>query len=272
MFDYTVIGGKGFIGGEFVKYLKNKGKRVFVPLRNDPRLYKESLGVVIYCAGEGDCDNNYFNVLEANTIVLNDLLQKGNFTKLAYMSSTRLYMNQDISTENCDVTITEKDGRKLFNLTKLISEELCIKSNKSCLLVRPSNVYGVALNSPLFLPAITRKAILDERVDMYVSPNYSKDYISVKDVVKATILLLEADIDLPQKINIASGKNTSAREIADLLQDETGCNIVWHTPNSDCENFPVTDISKLRELIEFEPDNVLDQFKGMIREFKKALK
>lgn len=108
--------------------------------------YKDT-GIVIYCAGNGDCQNTPFNVFQANCALLSDILQHSKFNRLVFMSSTRVYMNGNDTQENADLVVCRDDARRLFNLTKLVSEELCLKSGKDIVIVRPSNVYGVALNS-----------------------------------------------------------------------------------------------------------------------------
>lgn len=270
MAKYTVVGGNGFIGTEIVNQLMSNLHDVFVPEKYDTRLFTEQLGTVIFVAGHGDCKNNPSKVFNSNTVLLAEMLENSTFDKLVYVSSTRLYMGLDNATEFTDVTVLKDDKRRLFNLTKLVAEELCLLSNKSTIIVRPSNVYGLALHSPLFLPAITRNAIINNKVDLYVTPDYKKDYVSVVDVAYA-ICELAAKKNLTQNIfNISSGFNTSARDIAKLLNKETGCQINWHEGSVD-EVFPKNDISAIQREILFEPKNVLDDLKLMIDEFKQHI-
>lgn len=270
---YTVFGGRGFIGSEFVKQLKEQGHEVFVPERNDDNVYTKELGIVIYSAGYGDCQNDPFNVFEANVNLLTRLLQSAKFEKLVYISSTRVYMNQNESCEYSDITICNEDNRRLFNLTKLMAEELCLKSQRNCLIIRPSNVYGLALNSPLFLPSIIRDAINNGRIDMFVRKEYEKDYISVSDVVDSTLKLLSLDVQSKEIINIASGVNVSAEKIAEKIHDGTGCDINWHQipVNFIVEMFPNTDISNISSMIDFKPRMVLDDLSLMITNYQTKL-
>lgn len=269
---YTVFGGKGFIGTEIVKQLTDLGSDIFIPERGDGKIFEVDLGTVIYCAGNGDCKNTPFSVLDANVSLLSSVLQQSTFSRLIYVSSTRVYMNQEYSTEQANLTITSADSRKLFNLTKLVGEELCLKSGRETTIIRPSNVYGVALNSPLFLPAITRNAINIGKVDMYIAKEYEKDYVSVVDVAATCIELSNNQKALNQVINVAAGYNVTAQQIADVLQEKTGCEVVWHEISFPAEQFPQTDISLLIELqASYSPANVLDDLCGMIEDFKKAL-
>jgi nucleoside-diphosphate-sugar epimerase len=266
---YTVIGGTGFIGSEIVKLLKEQGHEVYLPKRNSNKLFLKSLGIVIYAAGYGDC-NFPLEVLEANTILLSNLLSKGDFEQLVYISSTRIYMNSPQSSEDSDLRISSFDSRKLFNLTKLVSEEICLKSCKNIVIVRPSNVYGTALNSTLFLPSIVRDAINKSEINMYVDPTYEKDYVSVEDVAKATIMLTKKRNLAYKEYNLASGKNISAGVIAEIISQETGCKIIWHSKDNN-ENFPVTDISRLTQEINFTPKKLTSELKAMIRDFSTRM-
>lgn len=266
---FTIIGGNGFIGSEVVKQLKSKGHDVFVPDRDDIRLTTKELGIIIYCAGYGNCVNNPFKVFDSNVALLANLLENAIFDKFVYISSTRVYMGQEQTSENTDLTILSADSRRLFNLTKILAEELLLKSNENIIIIRPSNVYGVTLNSPLFLPAITRNAIIHGKVDMYVSPEYTKDYVSVIDVANITIKIATIS-DRNQPIyNIASGHNVSAKQIADVLQLETGCEIIWHE-NDTNDYFPETNIEAVIEAFDFVPEPVLNNLTKMINEFKIA--
>ena len=48
---FTVIGGKGFVGGAVVQRLQADGHEVFVPERDDKSIVQRKLGHVIYAAG-----------------------------------------------------------------------------------------------------------------------------------------------------------------------------------------------------------------------------
>ena len=268
---FTIFGGKGFIGSEFVKVLENQGNDVFIPERDDTSIYEIDLGTVIYCAGYGDCQKDPFNVLHANVTLLSSLLEKAVFDKLVYMSSTRVYMNQNDSFENCNLTICNDDNRKLFNLTKLVSEELCLKSDRNCLIIRASNVYGLALNSPLFLPSIIKDAITKKEINMYVTPFYGKDYISVDDFVAATLSIIRSNLKKSEVINIAAGFNVDAKKIAELLVRETGCKVNWLV-DKDVEKFEPISIEKLKKHILFKPSSVIDDMEIMIEKFRSNVK
>ena len=74
--NYTVIGGRGFIGSKIVEILENENANVWLPEKNDSELFTEELGIVIYCAGHGDCDDGYLKVLDSNVLLLSKVLEK----------------------------------------------------------------------------------------------------------------------------------------------------------------------------------------------------
>lgn len=265
----TIIGATGFIGSALNSYLNKLGIHVFSPSRDYQFDVNIDLGTVFYCAGSGDCKTNYENVLDANVILLQKILTYGKFDKLLYVSSTRVYMNGESSLENNNLTICSKDNRKLFNLTKLVSEELCRLSNKNVVIVRPSNVYGLALNSKLFLPQIIKNAILNNKIDMYVSPEYSKDYVSVDDLVHVMYHLSLFKTKQFDIFNIASGINVPAWKIANILKEKTGCEILWH--DVDCnEKFPLTDIAYINSIVPHNYSDILADLSDMIDRFKNT--
>lgn len=269
MGKYTVFGGRGFIGNEIVVQLQQQHHDVWVPERDDESIFEKELGTIIYCAGNGDCQNTPFNVFHANSVLLANILQHSTFDRIVYMSSTRVYMNGSDTFEDTDLVVSNDDARRLFNLSKLVAEELCLKSGKNVVIVRPSNVYGVALNSPLFLPSITRNAINNGHIDMYIDRNYEKDYVAVEDVASACIKLSEMEIAKGNIYNIASGYNVSADQIAAVLVRSTNCTVTWHERVFPRENFPVNDINTLNSLIkDFKPRNVLHDIESMVNRFR----
>lgn len=267
---FTVIGAGGFIGDELSKFLEKKNIEVRRIFRNTLIPKDVDLGVVIYCAGYGDCKKDPSNVIDANVNLLKEIVYNYNYKRLIYISSARLYLGNTASNEESDLEILNSDNRKLFNLTKLCAEEICLSSNKDNIVLRISNVYGKAIKSPLFLPSIIRDAIINRLVNMYVTPEYEKDYVYVGDVSDA-IFQISNKPDVKYKVyNLASGVNTKASDIAQVIENKTGSDIKWHSVVAE-DFFPLTDVSRIKEEIKWNPRNVLDDVSEMIDLFEKAL-
>lgn len=267
----TIIGGSGFLGAQVLKEFELAGYRCHVPSRDQiPSLKGKQLGVVLFCAGYGRCESveEKAKVVDGNFNLLSWIMQNCSYERLVYVSSTRIYMGQENTNEDSDCLIGNSDSRKLFNLSKLAAEELC-KSDERCFVVRPSNIYGTALSSPLFLPSIARDAIKNKLVRMFVSPDYSKDYVSVVDVATGMLSLAGAEEPLYKIYNVASGENVSAGQIAESLVSSTNCDIEW-IENGNDDYFPVTDIRRIKSEFGFSPSSVLDDIDSMVQSFHSA--
>jgi nucleoside-diphosphate-sugar epimerase len=264
----TVIGSNGFVGRHLVEQLESQNIQFNTP--NKGKLPGGNLGTVVICAGHGDCKNFPLKVFDSNAQLIVDLIKNSSFTKIIYLSSTRLYKGISGSNEKSDLLIETADDRRLFNLTKAVAEEVIIRSNINYSILRPSNIYGGAFESPLFLPSIVRDALIKGRVSMYVDPDYAKDYVSVLDLVEVIIKCCVSNDTDNQVINVASGENITAQQIADKLQSETGCKIDW-LENNNNDYFPVTENELMKKIINSKPRNVLDDLGQMVDEFKIKL-
>ncbi len=70
--------------------------------------------------------------------------------------------------------------------------------------------------------------------------------------------------------NIASGVNTTASDIADLIANKTGCTIEWHDGFKG-EYFPPTDNTRTINEFGYVYKNVLSDIEIMIDNFKKNM-
>lgn len=266
----TVVGGTGFVGIHLIAALKEQGLAFQLLARTEEIIEGRELGSLIYCAGYGGCDDDPFNVLDANAVLLGNLISKCSILKIVYLSSTRLYIDNKNSNEDADLKISVQDNRKLFNLSKLIGEELIIKSKLPFVILRSSNIYGDAFDSPLFLPSIVRDSLIKGEVKMFITPEYAKDYVSVFDLVEAIIASLNRHDMVNEVVNIASGENVSASRIADVLVAETKTDIAWCGKSVD-DIFPITDISKMRTIFQITPRKVLEDLPKMVSNFRLKL-
>ncbi|MGF1691111.1 SDR family oxidoreductase [Photobacterium kagoshimensis] len=271
MSKVTIFGSSGFVGSNLKTKLDELGFDVYCPSREDSDFNSnEDLGVVVYCSGNGNCGSEPLSVLNANVNRLTDVLCLDNYKRIIYLSSTRIYMGSNSSNEFSDNVVKESDDRILFNLTKMIGEELCLKLGRDPIVLRPSNIYGLAKNSKLFLPSITRDAINKKEVNMYVSPSYSKDYISVNDLVSVIVQLIIKEKINKRVLNVAYGKNVTAQNIVNVLIDKTKCNVNWITKSED-DYFPETEITELKSEVSFEPSSVIEDLEKLIDDFKEVI-
>lgn len=264
MHTYTVVGSTGFIGQNLVVFLKERGENVLEVNRTLPNK-NDSLGTVVYCAGFGGC-NEPQKVIDANVNFLLEVLNKCNYERLFYISSSRLYLGSESGEEEASLIISTEDKRSIFNLSKLTAEKLSI-DNPKLISLRVSNVYGNAFNSPLFLPAIIRDALKNKKIKMYTSKKYTKDYINVIDVCSAIYLLSKKKVLSHALYNIAYSENVSADSILNEVAKHINFSIDWLTTGVD-EIFPVISTERLRSEIDFKPSFVIDDISNMTSLFK----
>lgn len=266
----TLLGATGFVGSEIRKALEIQNIPSFVPERND-RLIGKNLGDVIYCIGlTSDFRSRPHDTVTAHVSYLNDLIRENQFNSLTYLSSTRVYIHNESTDENSKISINPLDPFDLFNSSKLTGELLALNSGKENIkIARLSNVYGEDFYSDNFLNSIIRDAILNKKVILRTTPDSSKDYISIVDVVE--ILIRLARLNKSGIYNVASGVNLTNEEILRKVSTITGCLI--ETENNAAKIvFPEILISKLIKDIDYTPKRgLLNDLEFLIEKFRNHL-
>lgn len=217
---FTVLGSTGFIGKHLAASLNIESYEVYAPVRGEvdwmDSVLSKDLGHVFYCIGlTADFRQRPFDTIEAHICLLSKLLKHAQMESLVYLSSTRVYQASDSVDESATLMTEPANSSHLYNLSKLMGESLCLNSGRRTKVVRLSNVYGAAMDSDNFLSSVLTEAASYCSVRFMTSPESSKDYISIKDVVN---LLPKIATNGKNKIyNLASGSNTSNAEIASIL-------------------------------------------------------
>lgn len=237
--NYTVLGGRGFIGSHVAAALKERGHDVWVPSREAP-LTGRDLGIVIYAIGlTADFRRRPFETVDAHVGVLTDVLRACTFTSLLYLSSTRIYGNGDVVVDEATpLTVNPADPSDLYNLTKATGESVALHSGKPCKIARISNVYGDDYGSQNFLSDILRRAATEGRVTFRTSPTSQKDYVALSDVVALLLSIAESGRELVY--NIASGTATSHQAIADVLANQLQIRCEFEPSAPTIHNNPIS--------------------------------
>lgn len=267
----TLIGATGLVGTAIKLRAQENGVAVYEPRREDREFVLSSThDHIVYCAGENNCAaGDEDNIVDANSFYIAELVARQNFEHLTYFSSTRIYGESSKTDENDIIEFDFRDPRAAFNASKLSAEAICQRSKKPVLILRPSNIYGLSKTSKLFLPSITRDAVVKKHVNMFVPKNYSKDYINVSDVA-----FFSFDLSSRKEVgvfNLASGQNVSAETIANILEAETECAISWR-PFSKVENFKPISASKIKKRY---PSHIISKLEvdlvQLVRSFRETL-
>lgn len=218
--DATVIGASGFVGRRLTRQLQAGGQRVFAPERGDPELFGRDLGVVFYCAGlTADYDQRPFDTVEAHASLVGEIIGAGRFERLVYCSSTRLYDGSAASApidESNPLVFAVTDPRRVYDLSKALGENLTLaRSNGRGSVVRLANVYDWEPGASGFLSEWLAQAQASRQITLSSSPNVSRDYIHLDDVVRGMIAVGRS----PEGVfNLASGACVSNGEIAEVFR------------------------------------------------------
>ena len=218
-FEYTVLGGQGFIGSHLISTLSSK--QVFVPKRTPRHTFMDqfkgkSLGKVFYCIGmTGDFRGQPFATVDANLILLREILEQCNFERLIYLSSTRLYSGAADTDEDVCISMKPENPDHMYNLSKAMGEALCLNSGRDVRIARISNVYGSRMRSHNFLASLIYDAKKFGKITIRTPAQSLKDYISVVDIAR---YLKELSIGGVHRIyNVASGRNVMHQELANIF-------------------------------------------------------
>jgi nucleoside-diphosphate-sugar epimerase len=267
--SFTVIGGKGFVGGAVVARLCADGHDVFVPERGDPFLLQRPLGHVIYAAGvTADFRSRPFDTMRAHVGFLAELLEHARFDSLLYLSSARIYRRAENAQEDAPIALRSEDPEDFYDLTKLAGEALCHASGRRNVRVaRLANVIGHDFRSANFVFDLIRSACCDGCVELRSALDSEKDYVLVDDVVD--VLPKIALFGQHRCYNIAAGFNTPHAWIVGAIAATTGatCTVIPGAPRIAS---PPIDIRRLQAEFGFAPQEVLSEIPTLVNEYKKS--
>lgn len=253
--NFTIIGSSGYIGSNLLLHLRGQGYSCFALSHNDPAVFSESLGNVIYCAGvTADFRKRPFDTVRANVSFLSDVLDSAHFDSFLYLSSTRIYWRCQNTLEDTIIPTKPSEPEELYNITKLAGEALCLNSgHKTVRIARLSNVLSVRPNSCNFFDSIVNEARQQKRIVLQTSFRSSKDYIGINDVVS---ILPEILLRGTYKIyNVAFGKNTTHYQMIQYLASHINFDVeVDNKAATIC--FPQIDISRLRDEFSFRAESI----------------
>jgi dTDP-glucose 4,6-dehydratase len=91
-------------------------------------------------------------------------------------------------------------------------------------IVRPFNTYGPYQHPEKLIPRFATQALGDEAITIHGDGHASRDWVFVKDVAEGVEAAIEADLDAVagEVINLATGRDLSVAEIADLVIETLG--------------------------------------------------
>ncbi|MBT9145823.1 MAG: GDP-6-deoxy-D-mannose reductase [candidate division WS2 bacterium] len=283
--NVLVTGVAGFIGSHFAEYYITHGYNV-IGVDNKPKdqipitklfeynhltlpddqlhslIQKHKPDICIHCAGGSSVgfsvENPYedFNSSVLVTFHLLDSLRKFSpECKTIYPSSAAVYGNP------ISLPISENHPLKPispYGHHKILCEAICNEFfqlyNLNIYILRIFSAYGPGLRKQI-LWDIFNKSKKGNQLVLYGTGKETRDFIYIDDIVNATDIILDSSGNTYDVYNIASGHETSIRELAELIVRELNIDIslVFSgvTKKGDPNNWRA-DISKIKK-IGFEP-------------------
>ena len=166
-----------------------------------------------------------------------------------------------------------------YGESKLQAERLMKEYNSSGLPVvslRYFNVYGPRQNSSSPYSGVIAKftdCFLDARAPViFGDGKQTRDFIYVKDVVRANLLAMEKEKADGEAINIATGKPTSLNELVEIFGKITGSDIrpIYREGRAGDITHSYANISKANRLLEFKATYFLEKGLGETLEWRKT--
>ena len=140
-----------------------------------------------------------------------------------------------------------------YIFSKYLSEQVVNFYSKEVpsIVVRLSNIYGYTkLRRPDLVPTIMQDIFEKEKVKIW-SDKPIRDFIFTEDAADAVLKLI--DSDYTGIINLGSGIKSSLKEITNIIENLSGKKIISENKEVSGPMEFVTDISKLKKIINWEP-------------------
>ncbi len=137
-------------------------------------------------------------------------------------------------------------------------------------IIRPFNATGIGEEDFLkgeshVLPEFVKKLLIDKQDPLHIlgNGNQIRHFTNVADIALATKIIIEDINALNQDFNISIDKSTSILELAGKVWDQINsgktCNIVTEIPYPHDVRFRMPDVTKAKEMLNFEAKIPLKQ-------------
>jgi UDP-glucose 4-epimerase len=197
-----------------------------------------------------------------NTVLtLCELARQGYFKTLIHCSTSETYGTAQY------VPMDEKHPyipSTPYAASKVAADQLCLSYAKTygidLSILRPFNNYGPRQNEGLYagiIPLVVKKVLKGDTIEIYGDGKQTRDYIFVKDTVKAFIRIYKSKSCRNRIINIASGSEITINKLVKLIlniMDAKGVKVRHVAPRPADVRRHCASVKLAKELIGFKPN------------------
>jgi nucleoside-diphosphate-sugar epimerase len=282
-----VTGINGFVGKHLRKKLiernhdvfgidlKGNDKNIFfVDIRNLDEVKKCILNIepeiIVHLAAISKVDyrdpTQLYNINTTGTInILTSAIQLDTIPKFLLISSSQVYgsysRNKKLITEDCPIKPINSYGASKASC-EIIAGSYNIEYKLPLQIVRTFNHIGRGQDPHFVIPKII-KSVKDKQESIELGNiNAVRDFLDVRDVVSAYILLIE-NFQNGEIYNVASGKGYSISEILDILERITGKKLIVNVDSEFIRNVDIDvvlgDASKIMSHMNWSPEFEIEE-------------
>ncbi|MFA5392867.1 MAG: GDP-mannose 4,6-dehydratase [Candidatus Ratteibacteria bacterium] len=293
---YLITGATGFIGSCLLRRLLDSNKKVHIILREEAKAWriKDILNKVT-ChisdlsdlqALEGIVAKIKPDIIyhlatygaypfqnEPDKIIRTNILGTWNLLRAVSNIKYELFINTGSSSEYGfkEVPMEETDllePASYYAVTKCSQTLLCFhiarEEKRPIVTIRPFSVYGPYEEPTRFIPTLMKALYYNEKMRL-VSPEISRDYIYVDDVVNAYLRIDRLKNFAGEVFNIGTGVQSSINNAIEVAATVTGKTADFKWGEMKLRAWDTTkwvaDISKARRLLGWSPE--IDLKKGL---------
>jgi len=209
-------------------------------------------------------------MIEANII---NASYESKVERLLFLGSTCIYPKavEQPMREDALLTGLLEPTNEPYAVAKIAGIKLCESYNRQYgtdyRSVMPTNLYGINDNFHLenshVIPALMQrfdqaKVNNDSEIVVWGSGNVMREFLYVDDMAEASLFVLELDKDVYEAntqpmlshINVGSGKDTTIRELAEIMKETTGYKgkIIFDIAKPEGPARKLIDITKLKKM------------------------
>lgn len=243
-----------------VRYLQQLNGDILRPDEFAKKLKHIDVVVHLAAVNKARTDLEYGKLFETNvagTFNMLALARRKGVSKFIFASSAAVYGDKKVLPLK---ETFQPNPRSLYGLSKLVGEQTCMyygpNHGFSAICLRISNMYGPDQPLGFVVPDLFDKSKSGNVIEVE-NPSSTRDFVYVEDVARAIERCLDAHVS--GVINVGSGKETSALEIAIQLGKFLGKDVVSRKGMDEKVKRSVLDIGRARKMLCWEPKVSLEE-------------